>query len=389
MCLFKFFPCISHDAEALHRILFQENNAGVALQVFRCKWYHCANLNVNGGLKLCPYLTIRHQIEKLQIEEQSHAYKAVLENDFIDHGCGKCWDTVCEEDWVQTVHTQMVNNDRNMMPAAWAETLGDSEDEEVCATQIPVGNDEECGLVVTEDKGKRKRGCSEISIPPPHWASKSKKACMSAITPPSGLLETDSDQQEEQDEEFTIDSDQEEMDFMRACHESMQQFEREQKGKGKVKQPALLSAMDGDEVADPDLEWALQASIEDQEATQQKRRPTVDQYMNFGSGGESSKSVIARQQPVTPPSSEKSNGNGHNTQPAKGYKYDIVALLKEKVDWQQEKAALVSENARVLQTNVAHVERERELVRRIRDLEELCFPTEDDPAVAEVVEIGE
>lgn len=52
MCLYNTFPCVSHDAEALHRTLFEENNAGAAFQVFRCKWYYCANLNLKAGSKL-------------------------------------------------------------------------------------------------------------------------------------------------------------------------------------------------------------------------------------------------------------------------------------------------------------------------------------------------
>ncbi|KAK6379140.1 hypothetical protein LTS17_006844 [Exophiala oligosperma] len=392
MCLYNTFPCVSHDAEALHRTLFEENNAGAAFQVFRCKWYYCANLNLKAGSKLCPYVIIQHGIKKLQIQEHSQIYKAVLENEVIDHGCKNCWVMVREKDWVQVVHTQMAK-DLNMMPAVWAETLGDEEEEAPSMNPSSATNEDEQDLMIQE-KGKRKRGCSEISIPPPHWANKSRKVCKSDVASSSGLVETDSEPEEDR-EDVESELDQEEMDLRRACQESMELFEREHKGKGKEKEgPAQSSsAVDVDEVEDAELEWALRASIEEQEATKKSRRSAVDKYMTFGSGGESSKSVMVREQNVTPPNSQKgvdaTVAERAGSAP-KGYEYDIVTLLKEKAEWQLEKSELVTENAKVLRTNVAHVERERELMRRVRDLEELCFPTQDDDAdVAENEENGE
>ncbi|KIW11074.1 hypothetical protein PV08_10373 [Exophiala spinifera] len=416
MCLYNFFPCISHDAQALHKTLFEEINASFAVQAFRCKWYHCANLRFNGGSKLCPYLIIRHQTKKPPIEELSRTYRAVLENEVLDHGCGKCWDTVRKKGWVQSVHTQMANN-LNMMPVAWAETHSDREEEQ--SSHYEQSSAEEgCESLVTESegesKGKRKRRCSEVSIPPPPWNKKSKKVCMSDVgASPSGSSETDSEQESDEDEEeegsedgkVESDLDQEDKDYIRACQESLESFERENnrrgKGKGKEKEIIQVSTRDDgddgdgddDEAADPDLQRALQASLEEQEAPKNKNfwrhRPDVDRHMRFGSGGESSSSkkdvAVAPQQPlITPPNSQKSPSNSEeDTRPNQSYGFDVVALLKEKVAWQKEKAALISENARLLQTNMAHVERGIELERRNRELEELCFPTDDHTDAAE------
>ncbi|KAK5345546.1 hypothetical protein LTR61_010669 [Exophiala xenobiotica] len=415
MCLYEFRRCLARDETALQKALFEGDATDTASDMMRCRWSKCASSGLGHGSKLCPYIVVRHDIVPLREWERIQLYDAVSHKMMVDHGCPKCWATISAEGWADILNTK---DRENLTAVMWAEALQDDSDEDVSdmdASQEEFDeredpeqfdldeyqmNDEDTitdsykGMEAERSK-KRKRSLSrestndENSIPLAPWILRSsrRKPRFGTFIP-----ETSSESEAERDDDDLRAQQRKEVELQMGEQASKDQYEVERKAREKAAQQ-FDSGIGGD----PDLARALQASLRENYPerrgsyeptipyTETSRKPKINSHDRSRENVEVDFTEVLTEhqpatddgRPVTLPASQSSNRHGTSPCPNETMSEQLATLLEEKGAWQKEKAALVSQNAKLLQENANLVQRQAAQMRRIQELEELCFGVPD------------
>ncbi|KAK7900022.1 hypothetical protein LTR67_003768 [Exophiala xenobiotica] len=397
MCLYEFRTCLARDESALQKALFEEDAADTAYGLMRCRWSKCASSGLGHGSKLCPYIVVRHDSEPLREWERIQLYDAVSHKVMVDHGCPKCWATISAEGWADILNTE---DRENLTAVMWAEALQDDSDEDVSdmdASQEEFDqredpeqfdldeyqmNDEDTitdsykGMEAERSK-KRRRSLSrestddEHSVPLAPWILRSSRRKPRFDT---FISEASSEWEANRDDDDDLRAQQrKEVELQMAEERAVQQFDSGIGGDADLAQAPQASLRENY----PERRGSCEPTIPPMERS---GKPNNSHDRSRGNVEADFTEVLTEHQaatengrPVTPPASQSSNG--HSTSPCSNetMSEQLATLLEEKGAWQKEKAALVSQNAKLLQENANLVQRQAAQMRRIQELEELCF----------------